>query len=102
MGDMNFRIDPQQVVTIAKKIEEASNIYRTNKDNLIKAANDTSSYWKGDDNSEFKRQLDPLNKDLTNMADQLQVASEAMVAQVKMFTDHVDNSKKIASQMPHS
>lgn len=101
-GDMNLKLDPQGVKNIAKRLHDSADLYREYSNKLISNARDTQAHWKGDDNDKFIEQLDPLSKDLLNMADQLELASQTMMSQVGMFADHIDVSMQNASMLPHS
>lgn len=76
-----IRVTPEELESASKKIAEISETYTGIYSQLMDQANQMGSAWEGEDNLAFVNQINGFCEELKQMAEKLQVASDALLKQ---------------------
>jgi WXG100 family type VII secretion target len=96
-----LRVTPEQLETASKKLAGLSGSYTDIYKQLLQQAGTMGASWEGADNLAFVDQINGFCQDLSDMAQKLQTASDALHRQKTNYATRQENNitqvKKLAN-----
>ncbi|MDR0918977.1 MAG: WXG100 family type VII secretion target [Oscillospiraceae bacterium] len=84
--------DPQKLSAAGEKLAEQSQIYTQIYGQLLQEAGTMGTAWDGEDNIAFVNQINGFTEELKQMADKLQLTSEAVKTQAQNYANRQDTN----------